>query len=396
MRNPYRPIRSISCLVSALYLPMSAPAAAQERDAQKDAITLQDARQGRVKARGAKRHYQKKWDLSGIPAYTPEQKITGTIRIAGLNYLTDGNLAKYWEAGFRKFHPDAKFEWNTPTALIAIPAVYFGLADIGASRKITFDDTLAFQRIKGYHPTEIGAVTGSYNVPGWAPSIGIFVNAKNPISKLSFDQLDGIFGAQRAGGFEGVTWREDRARGPEKNIRTWGQAGLKGEWANKPIHVFGRPLKFHQQLRLERQVFKGGAMWNEQLREFAHEVKSDGSQSVSTVSMLGAVAQDPNAIAFADLAAADVNPGVKLVAIAEKPEGPYLLPTLENSRDRTYPLHGESYLYIDRAPGKPIDPKVREFLRYVLSREGQEDVQEDAKFLPITDEAAREELAKLK
>jgi len=381
-------------LTAAAGLSLVLSPAAEAQKATNDAIALQDAREGRVKARGAKRHYEKKWDLSGIPAYRPETQITGKIRVAGLNYLTDGNLAKYWEAGFRKFHPGASFEWNTPTALIAIPALYFGLADIGASRKITFDEILAFQRIKDHHPTEFTAVTGSYNVPGWAPSIGIFVHKDNPLAKISFAQLDGVYGAERAGGFDGVTWH-DELRGPEKNVRSWGQLGLGGEWAKAPIHPYGRPLKYHQQLRIERQVFNGGAKWTETLREFAHAVKADGSQAVSTKSMLSALAADRYGIAFADLEAAENTPNVKLLAVSSGPNGPWVLPTLETSRDRSYPFHGESYLYIDRTPGQPIDPKVREFLRFIFSREGQEAVQEDAKFLPLTPEIAAEERRKL-
>ena len=381
--------------LSAIALTITPSLHAEEQSSEADAIAIQNAREGRVTARGERRHYDKHWDLSAIPSYRPATKITGKIRIYGLNYLTDGKLAGYWEAGFKKFHPEATFEWNTPTALVAIPGLYFGLADIGASRKITFDDILAFQRIKGRHPLEIAAVTGSFNVPGWAPSLGIFVHKSNPIAKLSFDQLDGIYGAERAGGFDGVTWHDDAARGPEKNIRNWGQLGLSGDWANKPIHPYGRPLKYHQQLRIERQVFKGGSKWTESLREFAHAVKADGTQAVSTGSMLDALAADPLGIAFADLEAADQNPDVKLVAISRGPNGPWVMPTLETSRDRSYPFHGESYLYIDREPGKPIDPKVKEFLTYVLSREGQEAVQEDAKFLPLTPDVAQQERSKL-
>jgi len=386
-------------LTALAILMTSAPpvraADAQEHGVTEEAISIQRARAARVKARGEKRHYEKQWDLSGIPAYQPKVQVTGTLRIAGLNYLTDGNLAKYFEEGFKRFHPNATLQWNTPTGLVAIPALYFGLAEVGANRKIVFDEVLAFQRMKGYHPTEINYVTGSYNVPGWAPSVGIFVHKSNPISRLSFRQLDGIFGAERAGGFEGVTWNADAARGPETNIRTWGQAGLKGKWANMEVHPYGRPLKYHQQLRLERLVFKGGSKWTEKLREFAHDAAPDGKALTSTVSMLDALAADPAGIAFADLAASENNPNVKLVAIAARDEGPYVLPTLETSRDRTYPLHGESYFYIDRPPGQPVNPYVREFLNFVLSREGQEAVQRDGKFLPLSPELAARERAKL-
>ncbi|MDD3180522.1 MAG: substrate-binding domain-containing protein [Opitutaceae bacterium] len=368
---------------------------AQGSAKESEAIAIQKGRVGRVHDRGNAVHYTKRWNLDDLPSYKPEQTIIGTVRVYGLNYLTDGKLGKYWDEGFRQYHPGSRIEYYTPTALVAIPGLYFGLADIGASRKITFDELLAFQRIFSYHPTEITFVTGSYNVPGWAPTVGIFVNTRNPITQLSFPQLDGIYGAERMGGFEGTTWQTENARGPEKNIRTWGQLGLTGEWANQPINVYGRPLKYHQQARIEHRVFKGGAKWNERLREYAHDVLPDGSQAQSTRAMLSDLSTDPYGIAFADLVAASGSAGLKTLAIASKEGGPYVQPTLETSRDRTYPLHGESYMYINRKPGQPVDPKVKEFLHYILSREGQNEVQRDGKFLPLIGSMVQEQRKKL-
>src|SRR5258706_9832871 len=94
-------------------------------------------------------------------------------------------------------------------------------------------------------PTGIVAVTGSYTVWGWTPPVGVYLNKDNPLSKLSLEQLDGIFGAERSGAWSDLTWNKSLARGPEKNIRTWGQLGLKGEWAKKPIHVYGYNLQFN-------------------------------------------------------------------------------------------------------------------------------------------------------
>lgn len=384
--------RGLMCL---LILGIAATGAyAQNPGGEKEAIDIQKARQVRVKARGEKVHYTIKFNLDSLPQYKPEQKISGTIRIWGLNYLTDGNLAKYWEEGFRKFHPDIKFDWFTPTALVAIPGLYTGQADIGASRHITFDETLTFQRIFSYYPTEIPFVTGSYDVPGWAPADTIVVNKENPITKLTFDQLDGIFGAERGGGWDGTAWNTDAARGPEKNIRTWGQLGLTGEWADKPINVYGRPLKYHQQLHIERLIFKGGDKWNEKLREYAHDESASGEQKVSSQSLLEDLSKDRYGIAYSNLGY-PAQTKVKMLAIAEKEGGPYVEMTIETIQNRTYPLFAEEYFYINRKPGTPVDPKVKEFLRYVLSREGQQEVMHDGKFLPLTGEVARALLKKL-
>ena len=362
--------------------------------AEQKSIDIQRGREKRVKARGEKVHYTNLFDLSGLAKYAPEQKVTGTIRIWGLNYLTDGKLAKYWEDGFRKHHPGVTFTWFTPTALVAIAGLYSGQADLGASRHITFDELLTFQRVFGYSPIEISMVTGSYDVPGWAPADTIVVNKDNPISKISFRQLDGILGAQRDGGWNGTAWDASVARGPEQNIRTWGQLGLTGEWKDKPIHVYGRPLKYHQQLHIERRIFRGGDKWNETLREYAHDETSTGQQKISTASLLEDLSKDKYGIAYSNRGYPEQSK-VKQLAVAEKDAGPYVEVTIETVQNRTYPLYSEEYLYINRKPGTPIDPKVREFLRYVLSQEGQQEVMRDGKFLPLTPAAAREQLQKL-
>src|SRR5258708_39491279 len=110
------------------------------------------------------------------------------------------------------------------------------MADLGASRPITFDELLTFQRVFDYLPLEIEMVTGSYNVPGWAPAISIFVHKDNPITKLSLKQLDGIFGAERTGGLGGLKWDPQVAPGAGQNIRTWGPLGLTRRGKNKPIN----------------------------------------------------------------------------------------------------------------------------------------------------------------
>jgi phosphate transport system substrate-binding protein len=367
---------------------------AQQNPAEREAIDIQKGREGRVKARGAKVHYTVQFDLSGLPSYKPERTVSGKIRIWGLNYFTDGLLAKYWEDGFHRYHPDVKFEYFTPTALVAVPGLYTGLADVGASRHITFDELLTFQRIFSYFPLEITMVTGSYDVPGWAPATTIVVSKDNPLTRITFEQLDGIFGAERMGGWEGTAWNADAARGPEKNIRTWGQLGLTGEWADKPINVYGRPLKYHQQLHIEHQVFKGGDKWNEHLREYAHDESPSGAQSLSTQSLLDDLSRDRYGIGYSNLgypAAAKV----KMLPVAEKDGGPYVEMTIQNVQNRSYPLVGEEYMYLNRKPGQPLDPKVKEYLRYALSREGQQEVMRDGKFLPLTAAIVREQLEKL-
>jgi phosphate transport system substrate-binding protein len=360
---------------------------------QGESVEVQRARSNMIAAKRDKVFYTNKFSLDGLPQYKPEQKVTGTIRIWGLNYMTDGNVAKYWEEGFRKYHPDAKIEWNTPSALVAVPGLITGLADLGASRPITFDELLTYQRVFSCLPLEIEMVTGSFNVSGWAPALAIFVHKDNPITKLTVQQLDGIFGAERTGGWDGLTWHPEWARGPEQNIRTWGQLGLTGEWKDKPINIYGGNLRRHEQLVFERKVFQGGTKWNEKTREYANYAKPDGTLVIALDQSMEDLSKDKYGIAYNSMAF--VNPRIKALAIAPRDGGPFVELTIENVQNRSYPLISQEYWLVNRKPGQPVDPKVKEFLRYVLSQEGQQAVVRDGKFLPLTAEVAREQLKKL-
>ncbi len=131
----------------------------------RESIDVQRARETRVKTRGRKIFYTTRFNLDELPQYKPEQKVSGTIRLWGLNYLTDGDLAKFWEEGFHKYHPDVKIEYNTPTALVAVPGLITGMADLGASRPITFDELLTMASgvcpRTGRQHSHLGS-TGSY------------------------------------------------------------------------------------------------------------------------------------------------------------------------------------------------------------------------------------------
>ncbi len=371
----------------------SAPGLRAQDDRSADGLALQKARATSVVSKGKKAYYTKKWDLSGLPAYVPTGQVTGLIRLWGSNYIVDGNLGQYWEDAFRKFHPGVTFEYHMKTTIAAVPSLVFGLGDIGVGRKITFAEMLMFERYKDYDPIELSVATGSYDVTGWQPGFGIVVNKANPLTRLTMEQLDGIFGAERLGGWIGTSWHAEFARGPEKNIRTWGQLGLTGEWADKPITPYGLNLRYHQSAEISDRLLKGSDKWNERLRIYANSVSSDGKLGRGLNEDL---VKDRYGIAY--IAAPTkryLPPELKVLELATKPDGPYYAYTMENLRNRTYPLYDEIYLYADQKPGEPLDPKVREYLRFVLSREGQSEVMRDGKYLPLTAEMSREQLKKL-
>jgi phosphate transport system substrate-binding protein len=359
----------------------------------RDPLKVQEGREKKLQLRGSKSYYSEQWNLDDLPAYSPRQKVSGLIRQWGSNYFADSSLGKRWEEGFKKHHPGIKFENELKTALAGIPALTFGLAEIAPMRHITSDELLLYQRYHASWPVEITVVSGSLNVPGWSYALAIFVHKDNPLSKLTIEQLDGIFGAQRSGAFQGTEWNTAVARGPEKNLRMWKQLGLTGEWADKPIHVYGYNLRYHIPLTFERLVFQGGAKWNEQLIEFTNYKNADGSTELEAKQVIDAVGKDPTGIGYSSIAF--LSPATKALAIAPRASAKFVELNLQTLRSRQYPLADEVYFYLKKAPGKPLDPKVKEFVRYILSREGQDMVQKDGKYLPLPAAIVAEQLKKL-
>ncbi|MDB5916112.1 MAG: phosphate transporter substrate-binding protein [Massilia sp.] len=367
-----------------------------------DAAALSKARAIGTKNRQSKVYYTKKFDLSGLPAYKPEQQVSGTIRQWGNNYLKDSGLMAVWETEFQKFHPAAKFADNLASSSVAFPGLVSGVADLAPmGRQALWDELKGFERegakasdADGIEIIEIVMATGSFDVRGWTFALGTFVHKDNPLSKMTMDQLDGIFGAERSGGWDGLNWETKVARGPDKNIRTWGQLGLTGEWADKPIHVYGFNFKYHFADEIDKKVLKGSGKWNESLKMYSNMagLKADGSLTPAGEGMMQDLSKDRYGIAYA--AMPFLTPQTKALALSTN-GGKYVELSLDNVQNRSYPLIREVYYYLKREKGKPVDPKAKEFMRYVLSRDGQAAIQRDGKYLPLTAEAAREQLKKL-
>ena len=251
-----------------------------------------------------------------------------------------------------------------------------------------------FQRYNDYDPLEISIATGSYDVTGWQPAFGIVVSKENPLTRITMKQLDGIFGAERTGGWIGTSWHPEFARGPEGNIRTWGQLGLTGEWADKPITPYGLNERYHQATEISDRILKGSDKWNERLRVYANYVTTDGKLSRSLNDDL---IKDKYGIAYVAAPTKKfLPPELKVLELAVDDRGPYYAYSYETLRARAYPLYDEVYAYADQKPGQSLDPKVREYLRFIVSREGQAEVMRDGKYLPLTAALSRAQLEKLK
>jgi phosphate transport system substrate-binding protein len=325
---------------------------------------------------------------SSLPEYKPSAKLAGVIRSWGSDQM--GPLMRPWEDGFHKYQPDICFSDNLKGTATAQFGLHEWVADLAVStRKIHPYEFYGVYRRSLLYPIEIAVATGSYNVPRKSAAIAVFVNRLNPLTKLTLKQLDGIYGAHRTGGWQDLSWHSEIARNADQDIRTWGQLGLKGDWANKPIHVYGPPGIYPGGISFFQTRVMGGAdTWNEALLEYDDRAK-----------MMDVLSHDPYGIAYTSLNYQTTQ--TKPLALADKDGGSFVDLTRSTATDRTYPLVRTAYIYFapDRPDGTPadpkVDPKIREFLRYILSRQGQEDTLHEGDYLPLTPKLAAEQVRKL-
>jgi len=391
-------MRSLAVFCALLATPAVAekPPSAPVKAGSMNSLDLQAARADALKTKGWKRAYTHEFDLSGLPEYRPSAPMKGVIRQWGSNYLADSPLEGYFEEAFRKYHPEIRFENNLSSTFIAMAGLYTGQADLAPmGRRPSWEELQAYQRMMGTLPAEIEMATGSFDVSGWTFALVPFVHKDNPIRNLTIEQLDGIFGAQREGGWKLNSWDSSVARGPEKNIRTWGQLGLTGEWTDKPIRVLGYTLNFHFPRDFAEKVMGGGYKWNEQLVEYSNKIREGdgdfGKLWNAGDQMMEDLGKDRYAITYTSMLYAKM-PNAKMVPLARTEAGPFVMPTLETVQNRSYPLTREVYFYTNRKPGEKMNPLIAEYLRFVVSREGQALVMKDGKYLPLTAEAARAQL----
>lgn len=372
--------------------PAAAPAAtAPAPAALLDPLAMQKARAVSVTSKGHKVWYTDKFDLSELPAYQPQQKVSGEIRQWGNNYVADSPLMKWWQDEFKKHHPDVRFTDNLTTSAVAFSGLITGVADIGQmGRAALWDELQGYQRQYAAEPIELTIATGSYNIPGWTFALAVFTHEDNPINQLTFEQLDGIFGAARTGGWNGQTWNPAVARGADGNIRTWGQLGLTGEWADKPIKVYGYTPQFHFPDEFSKKVLGGSTKFNENIREYVNSARPDGTLELAGDLLMKDLANDRYGIAFTGMP--HMKPGTKDIALS-RDGGEFVKLNLHTAQDRSYPLVRDVHAYLHT--GERLTPDVVEFMRFILSREGQELIMKDGKYLPLPAAVAREQLAKL-
>src|SRR5207253_1074073 len=295
--------------------------------------------------------------LDGLPHYEAGPELSGTIRNFGFGL---GGVLVLWEEGFRKLHPGVRFVDHLPTSDAAIAALVTGVADLAPDGgEATLTETLSFFETYGYHPTDITVATGAFDVEGRSNGIVVFVNAANPLTRLTLRQLDGIFGAQRSAGMRGFKWTPSDGRGAQENIRTWGQLGLKGEWADKPIQTYGHAPSGTTRF-FQWKVMANGDKWNPNYREYVETGSKMIADEDRATQRLGLkhmlreeLAKNRYGIAWTVMPQAKGIEGVKAIAVVPRGSDRAVTPSIESFQDRSYPMVRNIYIYLNRKPGTP-------------------------------------------
>jgi phosphate transport system substrate-binding protein len=321
-----------------------------------------------------------------LPSYVPAsgESVRGTVRIWGHgSFKRDfmGRLLRRWTAEFTAHQPGVVIEDRMYGTASAIGALSVGAGEIALlGEEISPAAAAEFQRAKGYPPTGVEVATGSLDVNFFDYAHMVFVHRDNPLTSLTLAELEAIFGTELR-------------RGAAKPARVWGDLGLKGAWASAPIQPYGWKVDEDFALFFREAVLENSHRWNPAVKEFVHLQRPDGTQYDHGQRILDALAADPRGIAISNVryARSEVRP----LALARRAGEPAYPPTVANLIAQTYPLVRMIPAFIDRAPGRPVDPAVREFLRYVLSREGQRALIEETGYLPLGAEALRVQREKL-
>jgi phosphate transport system substrate-binding protein len=333
-----------------------------------------------------------------LPAYAPQAHVAGEIRNYGFGL---GGALAAWEKAFRAYQPDVAFRDVLPTSDAAFPGLVTYQADLGFDGgEPAITEALSFYETRGYPASFVTIASGAFDVEGKSNGPVVFVSRDNPLASLTMDQLDGIFGSARNGTLDGFVWTPAGARGADRDIRNWDRLGLKGKWAGKPIQTYGHgpsgTTRFFQ-LRVLGNTDK----WNPNYRAYVET----GSKQIAAVDkpeqrlgarwMLGReLAANPYGIGWSTMSQAKGIAGIRMVAIAPRGGGAAVKPSQASFQDGSYPLARSIYVYFDRKPGTKLDPKLGEFLRFILSAEGQRLVAE-AGYLPLPAAKAAAERARL-
>ena len=291
---------------------------------------------------------------AGIPAYQKASGVSGNINSVGSD--TMNNMMALWAEAFRKMYPNVKIQIEGKGSSTAPPALIAGTSQFGPmSRAMRATEIDQFEAKYGYKPTQLRT---SYD------ALAVYVSKDNPTEKLTLAQVDAAFS-------------KNRRRGG-KSVATWGDLGLTGDWAARPISLYGRNSASGTYGFFKEHTLKNG--------DFKDTVK----EQPGSASVVQGVTEDRFGMGYSGIGYR--TSGVKVVALAEKDA--FSAGSYEDVKSGKYPLSRFLYIYVNKAPGKPLDPLVKEYLKLIFSKEGQEVVVKDG-YLPLPASIVAEELKKL-
>ncbi|MFN0207796.1 MAG: PstS family phosphate ABC transporter substrate-binding protein [Planctomycetota bacterium] len=294
---------------------------------------------------------------SVISKYQKTQGIAGNLNSIGSDTLN--NLMTFWTEGFKKEYPNVRIQVEGKGSNTAPPALTEGTAQLGPmSRTMKEAELDQFEKKHGYKPTPIRVAIDA---------LAVWVHKDNPIDKLTLPQIDAIFSKGRKGG-------------GKDDITTWGQLGLTGPFEKLSMSLYGRDSASGTY-----NYFKEHALYKGDFKDTVKEQK--GSASV-----VNGVTEDIGGIGYSGIGYRTA--GVKPLSIASKEGASYYSTDSENVYSGKYPLSRFLYVYINKAPNKPLDPLVREFVKFVLSNEGQTIVVKDG-YIPLTGKMFADEMARI-
>jgi phosphate transport system substrate-binding protein len=290
-----------------------------------------------------------------LPTYTPVQGVSGSLKSVGSD--TMNNEMTLWAEGFLSFYPNVSIEIEGKGSTTAPTALIAGTSQFGPmSREMKAKEVDEFEKKYGYKPTPLATSIDM---------LAVYVHKDNPIAQkgLTLQQVDAIFSKSRKGG-------------SNSDIRTWGDLGLTGEWANKPISLYGR------------NSASGTYGYFKDVALFGGDYKDSVKEQPGSSSVVQSVASDKFGIGYSGIGYMTAD--VRAVPLAGA-SGPAVAATPDNAYSGEYPLSRFLLMYVNHRPGSQLDPLRREFIKYVFSQQGQSDVVKDGYF-PVTKFVADEQL----
>ena len=299
---------------------------------------------------------QAKLDES-LPDYEKTSGVSGNLSSAGSDTLA--NLMTLWAEKFKRVYPNVNLQIQAAGSSTAPPALTESTSNLGPMSRLMKDKEIeAFEQKHGYKPTAVAVALDA---------LAVFVNKDNPIEGLSLVQTDAIFSSTRTCG------------GPE-DIQTWGQLGLEGSWAARGIQLYGR-----NSVSGTYGYFKKHALCK-------GDFKNSVNEQPGSASVVQSVSASLNGIGYSGIGY--TTSSVRAVPLSRNPGKAFVTASAENAINGTYPLARFLYIYINKEPGKELDPITAQFLTMVLAKQGQEVVVKDG-YIPLPSAVAAKELAKL-